>query len=421
MIRLAVIGLGARVAGMLMNMRSVDPDVRIVAVADPGGEPVRQRLAQSGMPESVGVQFFDSPDALLEHADQYDGVCIGTRCHLHTPYAMKVAPTGLPLFLEKPVAITEEQLLELARAFRGREESVVVSFPLRVTPLFTTALKIVRSGRLGRINQIQAFNNVNYGGVYFGEWYRNYDEVGGLWLQKATHDFDYLTRLLDDRPTAVAATITRMIYGGEMPHDLRCSRCDRVETCPESPKFLKLRGDGGGMGIDDHWCAFSREIKNEDAGSALIQYASGAHVSYSQNFITRKSAGTRGAIVTGYDATLEFDWYTDEVRVVDHFGATRVDRIAVQATTGHSGGDSVLAQMFLDIIRGRGPSGSDLKDGLLSAAMCLAARRSSHTNTFQPIPTVAELSGTIGGSGDAHDRGPAVRESVVTRAEAHGR
>ncbi len=391
MARLAVIGLGGRLTGMLGQMRLVDPEVRIVAVADPAVQAVQGRLAMAGMPPSDGVKFYDSPDQLLEYADQYDGVCIGTRCHLHTPYAIKVAPTGLPLFLEKPVAITQEQLIGLATAFAGREQSVVISFPLRVTPLYIAALEIVRSGRLGTINQVQAINNVNYGGVYFGEWYRNYDEVGGLWLQKATHDFDYINHLLDDRPTMIAATTTRKIYVGDMPHDLTCSRCDLTETCIESPRNLARRGDGGGMSMNDHLCAFSREIRNEDAGSALIHYAGGAHASYSQNFISRKEAGRRGAIVTGYSATLEFDWYTDEIRVVDHHHANRVDRISVKATSGHSGGDIKLAEMFLDVVHGRDKSRSDLKDGLLSAAMCLAARESSETDAFQRIPTVEEL------------------------------
>src|SRR4029077_7984852 len=126
-------------------------------------------------------------------------------------------------------------------------------------PLFLAAREIVQSGRLGTINQIQAFNNVPYGGIYFGEWYRNYPETGGLWLQKATHDFDYINRLVGSPPTRVAATITRKIYGGDKPHDLRCSKCDETETCPESPRQLQRRGTGGGMGMDAHWCAFSRE------------------------------------------------------------------------------------------------------------------------------------------------------------------
>jgi predicted dehydrogenase len=388
--RLALIGMGSRVSHMLCQMGQLDKELEIVAIADPGVEGVKTRLAWQHMPRHDRVKFYDNEDRLLEHADQYDGILIGTRCHLHTPMAVKVAKTNLPLFLEKPVAITKEQVTQLARAFEGREDRVVVSFPLRVTPLFVAALEIVRSGRLGTITQVQAWNNVPYGGVYFGNWYRNYPEVGGLWLQKATHDFDYINRMLGEQPKQVAATITRKVYVGDKPHDLVCSKCELIDSCPESAKNQRLRGDGGGMSTEDHPCAFSREIRNEDAGSAIVQYASGTHVAYSQNFVARRKAGARGARVIGYLGTLEFDWYTDQIRVVDHH-AERVDNIEVKATSGHGGGDAVLCQMFIDLVRHRDRSRSDLRDGLLSAAMCLAARESSYTNTFQRIPSVEEL------------------------------
>ena len=52
---------------------------------------------------------------------------------------------------------------------------------------------------------------------------------------------------------------------------------------------------------------------------------------------------------------------------------------------GHAGGDHILAESFLDLLKGRAKPNSSLKDGLLSAAMCLAARESARTKTFQPV------------------------------------
>lgn len=49
---------------------------------------------------------------------------------------------------------------------------MVVSFPLRVTPLVKLAKEIVQSGKLGSIKHVQAVNNVPYGGVYYHSWYR---------------------------------------------------------------------------------------------------------------------------------------------------------------------------------------------------------------------------------------------------------
>src|SRR5215216_4103278 len=107
-------------------------------------------------------------------------------------------------------------------------------------------MDIIRSGRLGVINQVQSVNNVPYGGVYCGQWYLDFEKTGGLWLQKATHDFDYITQLLASHPATITAMHSRLAYGGSMPPELVCSRCDRNDTCPESPQNLALRGDDGG-------------------------------------------------------------------------------------------------------------------------------------------------------------------------------
>ena len=206
-----------------------------------------------------------------------------------------------------------------------------------------------------------------------------------MWLQKATHDFDVINQILG-RPTAITAMMSRKVYGGDKPHDLSCSQCPIAETCFESPQGLERRGDQL-VKLGDHPCVFGDGIKHQDAGSALIMYDGGAHASYSQNFVSRQSAATRGAVITGYKATVSFDWYTQTIRVVDHLD-DRVDKMTVRATTGHMGGDEVLARNFVDVCLGRDEAHADLGAGLLSAAMCLAARESAHQQTWLSVPDI---------------------------------
>ncbi len=388
--RIGIIGCGGRGTGLVRMLSEMDRQMTLAVVADPNEKGARARL-ERGEVSTDETLFCRDDEALLERADELDGIIIATRCHLHAPIAVKAAATGLPLYLEKPVAIDEEQLATLAEAFRGREEEVVVSFPLRVAPVFARALEILRSGRLGTVNQVQAYNNVPYGGHYFGGHYRNYGETGGLWLQKATHDFDYLNVLMNSAPEKIAATMTRKIYGGDKPHDLRCSACDETATCMESPPNLRRRGNPGGMNWDDitsddpddHWCAFSREIRNQDAGSALILYGNGSHACYTQNFVTRLSAGRRGATITGYAGTLDFS-FDGKIRVVEHHRRV-TENIEVKETGGHGGGDPELVRSFLGIIRDGTPACSSLTDGIVSCAMSLAARRSAERQTFEDI------------------------------------
>ena len=386
-IRLGVIGMGARACHMSKLMCEADPEVRVTRVADPAADAVRARMVEWKVPGHEQVTILPDAETLLASADELDALLIGTSCHLHAPMAILAASTKLPIFLEKPVAIDWEQLHQLRAAFEGHEERVVVSFPLRLTMHCQTALEIIRSGRLGTINQIQAINNVPYGGVYFGQWYRSYEKTGGLWLQKATHDLDYINHLMGCRPTTITAMHSRRIYGGEKSDHLVCSRCDEAETCPESPKNIQLRDDDGGMGKGDHACAFSQGVKHQDAGSAIVMYENGAHASYSQNFISRRSAGATGATVIGYEATLSFDWFTDRLKVIDHH-RDRVDEMVIKADGFHGGGDQQLVLNFLNVVRGIEPSRSTLADGLLSAAMCLAARDAANGWAVQNIPSI---------------------------------
>jgi len=352
-------------------------------VADPDQNSAKTHLGSEGV-DFEQTRFFDSADELIENAGDFDALMLGTRCDLHTPIAVRLAPRAMPLFLEKPVSITTEQLQKLATAFAGRDEKVVVSFPLRMTPLCQRVNEIVQSGRLGEINQVVAFNDVPYGGVYFGQWYRDHKTTGGLWLQKATHDFDYINHLLDATPLAVAATSTRKVYGGDEPAGLNCSTCKKTELCPESPANILKRGDDGGMGKEDHACAFSDSIENQDAGSAMVMYDDATQLTYTQNFVSRRTAARRGARITGYYAMLNFASFTEKIRVTEHHGQA-VDDIHVPVVEGHHGGDSVLIKNFLHVIRGQAASKSTLDDGLVSAAMCLAARESASTGSFQNI------------------------------------
>ena len=408
-LRLGVIGLGRRAASLLPIFRGVYAGLTVAAVADPDRNGARERLRSAELPDR-DTAFFTHVDELLDHAGDLDALMVGTRCNIHTPMAVRAASTGLPLYLEKPVAVSHGQIAALRDAYRGHEKSVVVSFPMRMTPLFSAVMEVVESGRLSTVNQVQAFNYVPYGGTYYSlPTYREFDVTGGMWLQKATHDFDYINTLLGT-PTAVSAVMTRMAYGGDMPHGLRCSGCDRADSCPESPASIARRGDDGGVGTGDHLCVFGDGIELQDAGAALLSYKSGAHASYTQNFLSRRTAGSRGATITGYRATLSFDWYTETVTVIDHH-RDRVDTSRVRATTGHLGGDEALARNFVDVCLGRDDSQTDLAAGLLSATMCLAARESAHTRRWTPVGDV--YSDTFPDRGASIEPTPAQVEPVA--------
>ena len=381
MIRLGVIGYGRRMQSVLATIDRFRADTRVVALVDPRAEILRaqfpDRLAEA--------RVYDDVDRMLDQ-EKLDGVLIGTRCSLHAPYAIRVLARDLPLFLEKPVATSWEQLYALTEAADRSHSPVVVSFPLRVSAMCQAVRELVDAGVIGTIEHVQAVNNVPYGGGYYHGWMRDDAETGGLWLQKATHDFDYINALVRQRPVRIAAMESKTVFRGEMPAGLRCVDCPRQEECPESPyNLFYLQGLTGAVEPNDWRCSFAVDTGNHDSASALIAYESGLHAVYTQNFYARRAAAARGATLIGYRGTIRFDWYQDEIVVIHHHTG-RVERHRFESTgEGHHGGDRELAHDFLQIVTGRGTSRAPLAAGILSAQMCLLARDSCRTSTFQEV------------------------------------
>ncbi|MCC7203550.1 MAG: Gfo/Idh/MocA family oxidoreductase [Phycisphaeraceae bacterium] len=393
MIRLGVVGYGGRIHYVVNDaIRGLAPDARVVGVVDPDEAGVRKRLGDCDKQDAV---FYKSLDEMVRQA-KLDALLIGTRCNLHAVYGAQAAKYDLPLYLEKPIAVSMEQAIALEKAFENSRCQVVVSFPLRVSPLAELARKYIARGEIGQPIHVHAFNFVNYGTVYWEQAYRDYSITGGLFLQKATHDLDYLAYLMGKPIVRVAAMLTRgKVYGGDKPAGLICSKCDEQDTCIESPRNRKRNGSGGN-GHPDKPCVFSVDSglpgnptvsANEDCSSVVMEFEGGAHGVYSQVFFTRRDAGARGAIVSGYQGTVSFDWAQDQFRYVRHhapFTATE----KVGQVGSHAGGDQELAFDFLGVIRGKNKSRTPIQTGLASVYACLAARESAETGQFVPVRQV---------------------------------
>jgi predicted dehydrogenase len=398
--KLAVVGFGSRIRWLLGQLETFNADVKVVAAVDPREDEIRER---SDPDKLEGVTFYPDVDTMLTHAEP-DAVMIGTTCNVHTEYAMKVLALGLPLFLEKPVSINREQLRDLYQASLNTTSKVVVSFPLRLSRLCQMAKDVIDSGVLGDVENIQAVNNVPfYGSNYFHGWMRNDALTGGLWLQKATHDLDYLSYMIGRLPERIVAVESKNVFTGDMPAGIYCLECPIQDTCPESQKNLfYMQGILDDMRKAEDWwdgrwqCSFAVDTGNHDSATAILQYANGSHLTYTQNFYARRAAAKRGARFLGYKGTMEFDFNSDEV-VVMHHQKPRVDRLRLDAHEGgHHGGDTELLLDFLNIIFGTGESRSTLEDGLMSANLCLMAKESCQNSQFVPFtPLGQELSRAV--------------------------
>lgn len=388
MIKVGVIGHGDRISGVIKHcLRKVAPDLRVTGIVDPDEAGARSRLDIVDQP---GAIFYKTLPEMVRKAKP-DALLIGTRCNLHTPYAMEASRYDLPLYLEKPVAISMSQAQALEKAFRKSRCEVVVSFPLRVSPLCVLAKEFIDKGAVGAPEHILGVNYVPYGTCYFEGGYRNFKITQGLFLQKATHDLDYMSYLMGSNIISVAAMANvGRVFGGKRPAGLVCSRCRKQTTCLESA-WNRLRNPAIGKG-KDHLCDFSVDCgspetgMNEDCSSALVEFASGAQGVYTQVFFTRR-IGIRGATISGYHGTLIFDWYENVLKHVRHH-VPFTDTVKPDSGLSHFGGDHTLAVNFIDLIQGQAKSRAPIKAGIQSVYACLAAKSSAETGRFVKVRQV---------------------------------
>ncbi len=401
-IRIGIIGYGVRMDMLMDELYGLPIKAEVTAVADKNPERVRELMLKNGSAEQQHqmeidkidgllrkcpmdpqkIHFYDTAEEMLDQ-EELDGVMVGTNCDTHARFAKLVLDRNLPLFLEKPVGVCREDI-EVLKECDGRLHApVVVSFPLRVTRLIREAKKIIDAGIIGKVEHVQAYNDVGYGYVYFHDWYRDESVAHGLYLQKAIHDIDVINYLCGETPVSVCAMKSKQIFKGDMPAGLRCSACDKTEECMESTyNITHTRNDTP----RSDYCCYAKDTGNEDSGSMIVRYASGMHAIYSQNFFARKKAARRGARLYGYKGTLEYDFIKDEIRIYDHMSDKVTDIHMDTPPAGHGGGDEVLIQNFLNLIRGKEvESVAPLCAGIVSAQTCLAAKEASEQLEYKKL------------------------------------
>lgn len=401
-IRLGVIGYGVRIDMLMDEFAELPAPPVIAAVADPNPERVKELMLKSGSKEKQhemeidkidglwrkcimhpeNIHFYETAEEMLDQ-EELDGVLVGTNCNTHTHFAKMVMDRNLPLFLEKPVAVSRDELKILKECDAKEHAPVVVSFPLRVTKLIQQVKKLLDADVIGKVDHVQAFNDVSYGYVYFHDWYRDESVAHGLFLQKSTHDVDVITYLVGEKPVEVCAMKSKQIFKGDMPEKLRCSQCDRTAECMESTyNIVKTRNDTP----RSDYCCYAKDTGNEDSGSMLIRYESGMHAVYSQNFFARKGAARRGARLYGYKGTLEYNFVSDKITIYDHMSDQVTEIHMNGSANGHGGGDFHLAENFVNLISGKDTeSVAPLRSGIESASICMAAKESSEQNAFRKV------------------------------------
>ena len=134
----------------------------LVGIADPNEQTREFMREHYHIPKENCYKTYDE---LLARGKIADFAMICTQDRLHFAPAMKAIEQGYPLMLEKPVAPTPEECIQIRNAAEQKGVPVVVCHVLRYTPFARAVKQVIAEGHLGRIINIihtECVGNIHY-------------------------------------------------------------------------------------------------------------------------------------------------------------------------------------------------------------------------------------------------------------------
>ncbi|MFJ9019556.1 bi-domain-containing oxidoreductase [Streptomyces sp. NPDC102259] len=196
-VRLAFIGAGNYATSMLLPHLAQREGVELSAVV------TTTALSAANAQRKFGfAQATTDLDAVLGDTS-IDAVFVATRHSSHAELTRKALLTGKTVFVEKPLALTEEELADvLAAVEESGNDRLQVGFNRRFAPLLQEA----RTRFGARTGPASLRYLVNAGKLQQGSWYLQQGAEGSRFAGEGGHFIDTASWLLEADPVSVYAT-----------------------------------------------------------------------------------------------------------------------------------------------------------------------------------------------------------------------
>lgn len=198
MVNIAVLGCG-RIGRMHAQNIAAHPRSTLAGVYDVVAS------ASTDVAQSLGVQAFDSAEAVLASSD-VDAVLIATSTPTHADLLEAAVAAGKPILCEKPIDLSLARVNACAERIRGTAVPIMLGFVRRFDPGHRAVRDAVRDGILGELHQvIVTSRDPGLAPVSYLE------ASGGIFRDMTIHDFDMARFVLGEEVVRVQATGSRVV------------------------------------------------------------------------------------------------------------------------------------------------------------------------------------------------------------------
>ena len=183
-----VIGFGSIGRRHIKNLKALDPSLELAVLRQHSKSPDLGDVS-----DLVGQIFFQEDQAVDwgPHA-----VVIANPAPMHVPTALRFAGAGAHLFIEKPIAVSLENIDRLQKICLDKNLVAMVGYVMRFMPPVVIMKEAVLGQRIGRLLSVQARV-----GRYLPAWRPGKDyrgqvsarrELGGGVILELSHELDYV-------------------------------------------------------------------------------------------------------------------------------------------------------------------------------------------------------------------------------------
>lgn len=151
-LRWGILG-AARVNERLLPAIVEANNAKLIAIASRREGAAAETLAKYA-PQEIDVLTLDDPDALLDNAD-IDAIYLPMANHEHTEWALKAIAKGKHVLIEKPMALTVEDIDAIETAAIQNNVTVMEGFMYGFHPQHAYVKKIIDSGSIGDIRTVR--------------------------------------------------------------------------------------------------------------------------------------------------------------------------------------------------------------------------------------------------------------------------
>lgn len=293
-LHLGVIGAGSFAKSVLIPRIRQVAGIELVSVCTSSG------ITAQSVADKFGFKSSTTDAQAIMDDPTIDAIVIATRHDLHAELVGRALRAGKHVFVEKPLAINEDQLLSLLGTIDDASARLImVGFNRRFSPM-TARLKDFFSKRSG---PLAIDYRVNAGFVPAGDWVNDHSVGGGRIVGEACHFIDWISYVVGQpaevtnvRPLATHGRyraeenlVVDMGFGDGSLASLRYL----ANGDPGLPKErIEVFGGGSVAVIDDFktgWLAHSG--KKERLGSGMLSKQEKGHYQELDAFFSALKAG----------------------------------------------------------------------------------------------------------------------------------